>query len=223
MKPVDLVCFDMAGTTVLDHGEVGDCFEAAARETGLSVAREKIQAQMGRAKRLVFEILWSEELGPAHPELIARVDASYDAFRRILEHHYQTAAVAPTPGCLECFEWLRAGGVKISLATGFYRRVTDIILRRLNWEAIPCVSSDEVPKGRPAPYLIYRAMELLGVEDVRRVATIGDTPSDLQAGRNAGCGWTLGITGGSHSHEQLEKHPNDGLIQTLGELKEYLG
>ena len=55
LKSLDLFCLDMAGTTVLDHGEVGDCFEAAARETGLSVPREKIQAQMGRSKRVVFE------------------------------------------------------------------------------------------------------------------------------------------------------------------------
>jgi phosphonatase-like hydrolase len=222
MKSVDLVCFDMAGTTVLDHGEVGDCFEAAARETGLPVVREKIQAQMGRAKRLVFEILWTDEIGPAHPDLVTRVDASYDAFRRILEDHYETTPVQPTPGCLECFGWLRASGVKIGLTTGFYRRVTDIILGRLNWPAIPCVTSDEVPKGRPAPYLIHRTMAQLGAEDVRRVVTIGDTPSDLQAGRNAGCGWTLGITSGSHTREQLAAVPNDGLIHTLAELKDIL-
>ena len=222
MKSVDLVCFDMAGTTVLDHGEVGDCFEAAARETGLRVAREKIQAQMGRSKRLVFEILWTAEVGAEHPDLANRVDTSYDAFRRILEHHYETTPVLPTPGCLECFDWLRTNGVKISLTTGFYRRVTDIILGRLNWQAIPNVCSDEVPKGRPAPYLIHRAMALLGAEDVRRVATIGDTPSDLQAGRNAGCGGTLGITSGSHTREQLAAYPNDGLIHSLAELKDIL-
>jgi phosphoglycolate phosphatase-like HAD superfamily hydrolase len=65
-------------------------------------------------------------------------------------------------------------------------------------------------------------MALLGAEDVRRVATIGDTPSDLQAGRNAGCGWTLGITSGSHTREQLAAYPNDGLIPTLAQLKDIL-
>ena len=215
----ELFCFDMAGTTVRDTGEVGDCFEAAARETGLRVVRERIRAQMGRSKRAVFETLWGEELGAAHPEFASRVDLSYAAFRRILEHHYETVPVEPTDGCLLCFEWLRDNHVKICLNTGFYRRVTDIILRRLGWQDLPCIASDEVPKGRPAPYLIHRAMAVTGVEDVRKVAVIGDTPSDLLAGRNAGCGWTLGITSGSHTREQLAALPNDGLVSSLAELK----
>ncbi len=221
MKAVELVCFDMAGTTVRDHGEVGDCFEAAARETGLTVTRDRIKAQMGRSKRLVFEILWTEELGEGHASLAPRVDASYAAFKRILENHYETTSVEPSDGCLECFAWLREAGVPFCLTTGFYRGVTDIILRRLEWSVIS-IASDEVPKGRPAPYLIHRGMALLGAEDVRKVVTVGDTPSDLAAGKNAGCGWTLGITSGSHTHEQLAKCPNDGLIHTLTELKDLL-
>jgi phosphonatase-like hydrolase len=221
MKSIELVCFDMAGTTVRDHGEVGDCFEAAARETGLLVERSRIQAQMGRSKRVVFETLWAEELGRENPELTARVDTSYAAFRRILEHHYQTTVVEPSEGCLECFSWLASSGVLMCLTTGFYRQVTNIILGRLGWQGMICVTSDEVPKGRPAPYLIHRGMALTGAEDIRKVVAIGDTPADLAAGKNAGCGWTLGITSGSHTREQLATHPNDGLIHTLAELKDF--
>ena len=236
MRDFALVCFDMAGTTVRDVGEVRHCFDAAARETGLTASPERLLALMGRSKRLVFEILWSEELGmdrsgtarpgtarPGmdHAELTQRVDTSYAAFRRILEQHYETSPVEPSEGCLECFDWLHAAGIPFCLTTGFYRQVTDIILRRLGWEILS-VSSDEVPKGRPAPYLIHRGMALTGAEDVRKVVTIGDTPSDLRAGRNAGCGWTLGITSGTHTREQLAALPNDGLIHTLAELKDVL-
>jgi phosphonatase-like hydrolase len=222
MKDVSLVCFDMAGTTVRDVGEVRQCFQAAASETGLSVPAGKLLALMGRSKRQVFDILWTEELGADHAEVTSRIDASYAAFRRILENHYETTLIEPSNGCLECFDWLRSGGVGFCLTTGFYRRVTDIILRRLGWEAILSIASDEVPKGRPAPYLIHRGMALTGAEDVRKVVTIGDTPSDLHAGRNAGCGWTVGITSGTHSREQLAEIPNDCLIHTLAELKDLL-
>jgi phosphonatase-like hydrolase len=221
MKDVALVCFDMAGTTVRDVGEVRHCFDAAARETGLMASPERLLELMGRSKRLVFEILWSEELGEGHAELTQRVDTSYAAFRRILEHHYETTLVEPSEGCLECFDWLRSAGIPFCLTTGFYRKVTDIILRRLEWEILS-IASDEVPKGRPAPYLIHRGMALTGAEDVRKVVTIGDTPSDLRAGRNAGCGWTLGITSGTHTREQLSALPNDGLIHTLAEVKDLL-
>ena len=81
------------------------------------------------------------------------------------------------------------------------------------------VCSDDVPRGRPAPYMIHRCMMLLGVEDIRRVVTIGDTPSDLLSGKNAGCGLTLGVTNGTHTRAQLQRYPNDGLLNTLHELR----
>ena len=46
--------------------------------------------------------------------------------------------------------------------------------------------------GRPAPYMIFRAMEAVGVTQWREVINVGDTPLDLQAGTNAG---VLGVAG----------------------------
>jgi phosphoglycolate phosphatase-like HAD superfamily hydrolase len=46
-------------------------------------------------------------------------------------------------------------------------------------------------------------MEGPGVISVYRVANIGDTRLDLQAGRNAGVGWNIGVLSGAHRQEQL--------------------
>ena len=236
MIQCELIVFDMAGTTIHDTGEVRDCFQAAAAETDLQVTPERILSMMGWSKRLVFETLWIECLGGDHPELEPRIDSSYDAFRRILENHYQTNSVKPTQGCLECFEWLHEHNIKIALTTGFYRRVADIILKRVGWEigldekyvGTPdsiiqaSVTSDAVQNGRPAPDMIQKAMSLLDITDPKRVVKIGDTPSDLQAGKNAGCLLSLAVTNGSHSRTQLESEPNDGLLGSLAELKDSL-
>ena len=117
MIQCELIVFDMAGTTIHDTGEVSDCFQAAAEETDLQVTPERILSMMGWSKRLVFKTLWSESLGGDHPELESRIDSSYDAFRRILENHYQTNPVEPAQGCLECFEWLHEHKIKIALCT----------------------------------------------------------------------------------------------------------
>ncbi len=236
MADFELVVFDMAGTTIHDSDEVRACFLAASEETGLQVTPERILSMMGWSKRLVFSTLWTESLGSNHPDLEDRVETSYAAFRRILEHHYETEPVRPTEGCLECFQWLHDRGIKIALTTGFYRHVTDIILRRVKWDVgldenyvggdhsiiQVSVTSDSVNASRPAPDMILRAMSLLNVADARRVVKIGDTPSDLQAGRNAGCGLSLGVTNGSHSRAQLESEPNDGLLDSLAQLKDFL-
>ena len=56
-----------------------------------------------------------------------------------------------------------------------------------------CVYTDEVPAGRPAPWMIFRNMEATGVMPPAAVVKVGDTVPDIEEGRNAGC-WTIGVT-----------------------------
>jgi phosphoglycolate phosphatase-like HAD superfamily hydrolase len=53
-----------------------------------------------------------------------------------------------------------------------------------------------VKNGRPAPELIYCAMDRGGVTDPATVAAVGDTALDLEAGNNAGVGWNVGVLSG---------------------------
>lgn len=238
MLPIKLVVFDMAGTTVQDKKEVETCFARACAETGLKVSEERILALQGYSKIEVFKLLWDEQIGQTHPEYDENVIYSYDYFRMILEDHYKINEVFPTEGCLEIFDFLRKNGIKIALTTGFYRKVTNIILEKLGWldgleynyvntsgKSIIDVSiaSDEVQKGRPEPYMIQKAMKLMGVSDPYEVINIGDTPSDLKSGVRAGCRLSLGVTNGTHSIEQLKFLRNDGLISSLNELKPIIG
>ena len=235
--PLRLVVFDMAGTTVRDQHEVEACFAQAAAATGLQVSPARILTVQGLAKRFVFELLWREQLGQVSAtELTARVDRSYQAFRDILEVHYRTQTVVPTEGCLELFAWLRAENIRIALTTGFYRTVTDLILQRLGWDAgldaqhrgttnsviDLSIASDEVAEGRPAPLMIQQAMRTFGITDPQQVYNVGDTPSDLESGRRAGCARSLGLTNGTHTAAQLAQCPNDGLLASLSELHHQL-
>ncbi len=234
MLPIKLVVFDMAGTTIRDNKEVETCFARACAKTGLNVSEDRILALQGYSKIEVFRLLWEEKIGQTHPEYNENVVHSYDFFRIVLEDHYQANDVFPTEGCLEIFDFLRKNNVKIALTTGFYRKVTNIILEKLGWldgleynyvntsgRAMIDVSiaSDEVQKGRPEPYMIQKAMKLMGVTDPYDVINIGDTPSDLKSGVRAGCRLSLGVTNGTHSQNQLKFIRNDGLLGSVGELQ----
>ncbi|MDB5240610.1 MAG: phosphatase [Spirosoma sp.] len=232
MQPIELVVFDMAGTTVTDHHEVERCFTEAAGQTGLFATDERILAMQGLAKRYVFETLWKEQLGDRHADITSRVDRSYAVFKEILENHYVINGATTTAGCLETFTYLRERGIAIALTTGFYRVVTDIILDKLGWLSHlneqrvggpdhiiqASVASDEVSRGRPYPDLIERAMLLLRVSNPKAVVNIGDTPSDLLSGRAAGVALNLGVTNGTHSASQLGAYPHDFLLESLTEL-----
>lgn len=234
MNPIKLVVFDMAGTTVQDKKEVETCFAEACQYVGLDVTPERILALQGYSKIEVFKLLWEEKIGQEHPEYTENVLYSYDYFRMILEEHYQRHNVFPTEGCLETFDFLRENNIKIALTTGFYRKVTNIILEKLGWldglgfnyvntsgKSVIDISiaSDEVPKGRPEPYMIQKAMKLMNVTDPYNVVNIGDTPSDLKSGVRAGCRLSLGVTNGTHTEKQLTILRNDGLLGSLKELK----
>jgi phosphonatase-like hydrolase len=117
--------------------------------------------------------------------------------------------------------WLRDRGVRIVLNTGFDRVITDLLMSALGWtrgvvDAVVC--ADDVAQGRPAPYLIFRAMEATGTRSVHRVANVGDTIRDLQAGSNAGVRWNIGVLSGAHSAEQLRRVPHTGLIPSVRAL-----
>lgn len=234
-KNIQMIVFDMAGTTIQDKNEVEYCFMKAVDQTGLITNPEEINSMMGWSKLTVFETLWNKQLiGATENEIKVHINKSYEAFKEILEHHYLISEILPTPGTLEIFDFLKQKGIKIVLTTGFYRKVTDIILQKLGWnEGLDekyagnglinaSISSDQVKSGRPNPFMIFRAMELCNVNDVRKIIKIGDTPSDLAEGKNAGCYLSLGVTNGTHTKEQLENIENDGLYDNMIQFKSLL-
>ncbi len=77
------------------------------------------------------------------------------------------------------------------------------------------ISSSDVRQGRPAPFMIFRAMEATGVRDVRQVINVGDTPLDLQAGTNAGVSRVVGVLTGTHGEERLKREPHTHIIPSV--------
>ena len=130
--------------------------------------------------------------------------------------------VEENEGVSETFRLLKAAGIKVFVDTGFDRPIVDALLQRMAWEKNKLidgsVTSDEVAHGRPHPDLIFRAMELAGVSDVKRVAKVGDTVSDLGEGNAAGCGLVIGITTGAFTYEQLSMAPHTHLISQIPEV-----
>jgi len=232
MPNIELVVCDMAGTTVRDEGEVLACFMAAARRTGLGTDEDAVRSMMGQSKREVFVELAARHTGSPGHDADALANRAYDCFRSVLEEHYRARPVQPVDGTDALFEGLRTQGIRIALTTGFYRKVTDIILGRLGWlEGLderrvntgPCpfdasICSDDVPTGRPAPYMIHEAMRRLGVHDIHAVAKVGDTPADLRAGHHAGCAMNVGVLSGTGTREQLASCPHTHMVERAHEI-----
>ncbi|HKQ50892.1 MAG TPA: phosphonatase-like hydrolase [Pyrinomonadaceae bacterium] len=216
MDDVELVVFDMAGTTVRDAGQVTDAFTAALSEHGIEVTPAQLLKVRGSSKREAVRGFIPEE------DLAKTV---YNSFREHLARLYRTKGVEPIEGAEESFRRLRQRGVRVALNTGFDRDITGLLLSALKWDegvvdAIVC--GDDVLRGRPAPDLILRAMAETGAAGARRVVNVGDTVLDLQAGHNAGVRWNVGVLTGAHERKLLEQAPHTHLLESVAALPSLL-
>jgi len=225
MSLIDLVIFDMAGTTIEDHGEVLSAFKFALEKNQIPVSADFLQKWRGASKKEVLRQCLEEHFGKNSPDNSRRVDQVYGDFRFLLEDLYSRKGVCPIPGAVETFSWLRERRLRIALTTGFYRKVADLILRQVGWEAgivDARICSDEVPQGRPAPYLIFRAMEATRTTDVRRVVNVGDTTLDLLSARFAGVRGNVGVLTGSQTIAHLGTVRHTHILPSIAELPELL-
>jgi phosphonatase-like hydrolase len=221
---IQLVVFDMAGTTVHDDDAVNVCLRQALNAgAGVEADRESVNRVMGEPKPVAIAKLlthaWSRPLRPDDREVVE----IYRAFEELMIDHYDhDPLVRAADDALETFVMLKSCGIRVVLDTGFNRAVADAILSRLGWAGNSLidatVTSDEVARGRPHPDLIERAMSLTGVASAAAVAKVGDTPADLYQGTAAGCGRVIGITTGSHTREALMAHPHTHLVERLIEV-----
>lgn len=218
MDELDLVVFDVAGTTVRATDWVPVAFQEAFEELGVVLSDEEVQSVRGRSKREAISDLLSYHLGAADERQLAA--AVHSDFQRILMELYREHGAELIKGADETLEWLRIQGVKVALTTGFDRPLADLLLQMTGWqksiEAVVC--NEDVPRGRPAPYLIFRAMERTRSDCVHSVAAVGDTVSDLQAAFNAGVRWNIGVLSGAHSETQLRSCPHNAIIPSIKEL-----
>ena len=100
------------------------------------------------------------------------------------------------PGTVEAVNEIRARGYKIGSTTGYPRSIGEIAARRAieqGYEPDVMVCADEVPAGRPEPWMLLRAMAEMRVYPPSCVVKVGDTDADIAEGLNAGA-WTVGIT-----------------------------
>ncbi|WP_432988548.1 phosphonatase-like hydrolase [Dactylosporangium sp. CA-233914] len=209
---ITLAVFDLAGTTIDEGGTVYRVLAETVRATGATVTRADIASMTGMDKREAIRLLLPD--AGAHEPV-------YRRFRDDLEAAYRSSPPRPFPGVEALFDRLHRAGIAVALTTGFDREVTEFVLNPLGWgpdlvDSVIC--STDVPQGRPAPYMIFRAMERTSTPSVRQVLAVGDTVADLRAGTNAGAALVVGVLTGADSREQLEQVPHSAIVRSLAEI-----
>jgi phosphonatase-like hydrolase len=223
MSSIQLVVFDIAGTTVRDNGSVADSFITAFRDYGFTMPGAEVKKVMGFRKIDAIALLL-EKFAPEYrddSELIDRIHTHF--IDKMIEFYMGDQTLSPLPHAESVFYALKQQGIKIALNTGFTRSITDTILHRLRWDdrsplIDQVICSDEVALGRPHPDMIKVLMQDLYIVSPEQVVKVGDTEVDVEEGRNAGCGIVVSVTTGAYTREQLLPYRPDFVIDDLQEL-----
>jgi phosphonatase-like hydrolase len=221
----ELVVLDMAGTTIDDGQQVYRVLGETARAHGAPASETEIARWHGASKHEALRELLTSRFGI--PPSDAELETVIADFQTRLSAAYDDQPPRPLPGVTEALSALREHGVKVALTTGFDRVIVESLISALGWMgdavADTVVCGSDVPAGRPAPYMIFRAMERLGVTDVARVLVAGDTPRDLEAGTNSGAAMVVGVLSGASDADELGAHRHTHLLPSAADLPGLLG
>jgi phosphonatase-like hydrolase len=213
---IKLVVFDIAGTTLRDEHQVSKVFQSALNHFGYIVSLDEIDPLMGYEKSLAIRQLLEAGSIPADDQL---VKAIHQKFMAQMMQYYETADLQPLPNVEETFKQLQQAGIRVAINTGFSRNIADIIIDRLKWKKNNLIdiliASDEVPLGRPYPYMIRAVMDALQITDPLEVMKVGDTEVDIREGQNAGCRYVIGVTTGIFSREALATYNPTHIIDDI--------
>ena len=197
-----LVILDWAGTAV-DHGSRAPLapFVRAFAARGVAITPEEARGPMGLSKKDHLRALlqlpavarrWRERHGGDATD--GDVDELYCQFMPAqLEVIDEFAEVVP--GLLDCIDVLRGRGLAVGATTGYFREAAERVYRRAaaqGYRPDHCICAEEVPAGRPAPWMIFRTMEALGIFPPAAVVKVGDTVPDVGEGLSAGA-WSVGV------------------------------
>ena len=196
------VVFDWAGT-IVDYGSCAPAgvFIEVFKRRGVTISQAEARAPMGMEKRAHLSAI------AAVPEIRQRWQNANESgiTERDIDQMYAEflpLQIACLPqyadlisGTLELVEGCRRRGMKIGTSTGYARVLMDVLVpeaaqRGLRVDVV--VTADEVPQGRPAPWMCIENAKRLGIWPMQALAVVDDTIPGVEAGLNAGM-WTVAV------------------------------
>lgn len=203
MSKIQLVVLDMAGTTVDEDNVVYKTVHKSIVAAGYDISLEDVLLHgAGKEKhQAIKDTLVAKNITTADTSGI------FNTFNDSLDAAYAALEVKTFPGVEHLLSTLRQRGIHVALNTGYNARIANLLLDKLGWkkgvEYRVLITADDVLRGRPHPDMIDLAMQQTGVTDSAATLKAGDSAIDIEEGKNAGCGITVGVTTGAQTREQL--------------------
>lgn len=208
LPPIKLLVFDMAGTTINENGIVYKTLYNTIKDYDLNITQDEISNWYGANKYEVLDhfLMRSNLVSSSKNKDKIRLEL-YNKFDTNLKHSYfsdnKLKLIDDKLPLL--FNKIREKDIKIALNTGYNKDIQETIINKLDMKPFidDYISSEEVSKGRPYPYMIYKLMERNEINSATNVIKIGDSVNDILEGKNAECKATIGVLSGANNSKDL--------------------
>lgn len=222
MKKIEMMVFDMAGTTVDEKNVVYKTLQKSISNYGIAVNLELVlQMAAGKEKLNAIQDI-TKYLGANEKD----AEVIFEDFKIRLNKAYLELNIEPIEGVENLILELRSKNIKIVLNTGYNKSVATNLLNKLNWQKSihydALITASDVKKGRPHPDMIFKAMELCNITDASKVLKAGDSDIDIEEGKNAKCGITVGVLSGAQSKKQIQAANPTYILDSLTNLKDVI-
>ncbi|WP_298335261.1 HAD family hydrolase [Ferrimicrobium sp.] len=215
LRNVELVCFDMAGTTVQDAGRVLEVFDRAILEIEgrqpTDEERAYVARTMGQSKIEVFSALLHSD--------VKAIQAT-QAFERYYREAVEASGVEEIPGATDLLRRLHHQGIRVFLTTGFAAVTQELLIDKLGWAPFidGALCPTEQLRGRPYPDMLLAASLAAQVTSMAQVVSVGDTTMDATSGRNSAVGAVIGVLTGGFSEEALRQAGAHRVLPSVANL-----
>ena len=114
------------------------------------------------------------------------------------------SSIIPCGNITKVFEYLKSHSIKVAICTNDDRICTEKTIDYLNVRHLVdyIVCGDDPISSKPSPEPIWTICQNLCI-DINHTIMVGDTISDIHAGRNARCGMVVGVLSGNYSDFNL--------------------
>ncbi|MGX7925688.1 HAD-IA family hydrolase [Tsuneonella sp. HG094] len=211
--PFDIVAFDLDGTLLETHRDLGTAVNHALTLGGFAVVPfESAKDLIGGGAKIMLKRAVDDQGGCDE----GRFRELYKAMLAYYGKHF-AVHTKPYPHAIEALDYLRSKGVRLAVVTNKFEEFANGVIGALGLaDRFDCViGGDTLGKGKakPNPDPIFAARDRLGGG---RIAFVGDSTYDIKAGCAAGVP-TIAVTYGYHDCAPIEMGA-DAVIDSLDQL-----
>ena len=206
------VIFDLDGTLIDSYQAIYLSFQHVYINLGLPpLTFDEVQRVVGYGLSKTFLDLLGEE----------RVPEALRLFRQKYEEVFQQNTFL-LPDAREVLEGLHGRGIRLAIATNKLGRFSREIFQHFGVDKFMAIilGDGDVPQNKPHPGMLLYAMEKMGLRN-EEVVFIGDSPIDIETGKNAGVR-VFAIPTGVSTREELEKARPTLILNSLLDLLNYV-